>query len=190
MKTPTHCSENSHPPKYLKRTFTRQSKNSRFRWKKWLLPRLHLGDAGSGSVLPVGRFSRTIGLFFRCVAGNFLLLRVAFSWASFIKVHAFFGLLLLNNFSVIEYSFSRFYWSSENCFDLKQCDAIFLVRFCSLDVRTNITSLEITWSIVCDRMGNSVDHILTGQGGGLLWSHHTRGGSSQAISVIFGSQVS
>ena len=50
------------------------------------------------SVLPVGQFSRTIGLFFSLRCGKFLLLRVAFFWASFIKVHAFFGLFLLNIF--------------------------------------------------------------------------------------------
>ena len=126
-------------------------------------------------------FPAQLGCFFRCVAGNFLLLRIAVYWVSFIKVHGFLGLFLLNNFSIIEYSFCRFCWGSENCFDLKQCDAGFLVRFCSLDVRTNIPSLEITWSFVCDRIGNSVDRILTGQEGGLLWSHHTRGASSQEV---------
>jgi len=38
------------------------------------------------------RFSRTSGLFFYCAARNFLLMRLAFFWASFIKVHAVFGL--------------------------------------------------------------------------------------------------
>ena len=44
------------------------------------------------AVLPVGRFSHTIGLFFSLRCGIFLLLRVAFFWASFIKMHAFFEL--------------------------------------------------------------------------------------------------
>jgi len=37
--------------------------------------------------------------------------------------------------------------------------AVFLVRFCSLDVRSNRSSLKITWSYVCDRMVNSIDRI-------------------------------
>jgi len=41
-------------------------------------------------VLPVGRLSVTIGLFFSLRCGKFLLLRVAVFWASFIKVHALF----------------------------------------------------------------------------------------------------
>ena len=59
-------------------------------------------------MLPVGRFSRTIGLVFRCVAGNFLLLRVAFFWAVFAKY-----------FGTKKYNFCRFCCGSEICFDLK-----------------------------------------------------------------------
>ena len=134
------------------------------------------------AVLPVGRFSRTIGLFFfRWVAGNFLLLQVAVFVLVLSKFMRFYGLFLLNNCSIIEYSVCRFCWGSENCFDLKQSHAVFLDPFCSLDVRTNEPSVEITWSFLCDRMGNNVDRILTGRRGGLQWSHHTRGGSSQEV---------
>ena len=41
-------------------------------------------------VLPVGRFSRTLGLFFSLRCGMFLLLRVADFWASLIKMQASF----------------------------------------------------------------------------------------------------
>jgi len=51
------------------------------------------------AVLPVGRFSRTIGLLSRCVAGNSLLLRVAFFFGLVLsKFMRFFGLFLLNVF--------------------------------------------------------------------------------------------
>ena len=129
----------------------------------------------------LGGFPSQLGCFFRWVAGNILLLRVAVFLQVLSKFMRFFGLFLLNNFSITECSFCRFCWDSENCFDFKQCDAGFVVRLCSLAVRTIIPSLEITWSFVCDRMGDSVDRILTGQGGGLLWSHHTRVGSSQEV---------
>jgi len=62
------------------------------------------------AVLTVGRFSRTIGLYFHCVAGNFLLLRVAFFWDSFIKVHAVFGLFSRNIFlsrSIVFVNFAK-----------------------------------------------------------------------------------
>ena len=49
-------------------------------------------------MLAVGQFSRKIGLFFRCVAGNFLLLVVAFFGLVLSKFMRFFGLFLLNIF--------------------------------------------------------------------------------------------
>jgi len=134
------------------------------------------------AVLPVRRFSLKIGLFFSLCHGKFSTVAgCGFFGQVLSKFMRFFGLLLLNKFSIIEYSFCRFCWGSENCFDFKQCDAGFVVRFCSLDLRTIIPSREITWSFVCDLMGNSVVRILTGQGDGLLWSHHTRGRSSQEV---------
>ena len=55
---------------------------------------------------------------FSCVAGDFLLLLVAFFWASFIKAHAFFWAVFAKDFSFKDYSFCQFCWSSEVCFDL------------------------------------------------------------------------
>ena len=106
-------------------------------------------------------FPHNWAVFFGCVAVNFLLLRFAVFGLLLSKFVRFFGLFLLNNFSIKEYSFCQFCWGSEICFDLKQCFAGFLVRFCSLGVRTNISSLGKTWSFVwlCDRMGNSGDLI-------------------------------
>jgi len=43
------------------------------------------------AVLPVGRFSRTIGLFFSLRCEIFLLLRVAVFWASLTKCMRFLG---------------------------------------------------------------------------------------------------
>jgi len=104
------------------------------------------------AVLTVGRFSHTIGLFVYCVAGNFLLLRVALLWDSFIKVYAVFGLFWRNIFlskSIVFVNLAEVAW-----FVLTWSDVIaaFFVRFCSLDARSNRSSLEITWSRACDPM--------------------------------------
>jgi len=56
----------------------------------------------------LGGFPAQLGCFFRCVAGNFLLLRVAFFWASFIKVHAVLWVVFAKYFSIKEYVFVDF----------------------------------------------------------------------------------
>jgi len=45
-------------------------------------------------------FPAQLGCFFRCVGGNFLLLRVAVFWAGFIKVHAGFWAVFAKDFSI------------------------------------------------------------------------------------------
>jgi len=47
---------------------------------------------GVNQCCQLGGFPAQLGCFFRCVAGFFLLLRVAFFWASLIRMHAVFGL--------------------------------------------------------------------------------------------------
>jgi len=72
------------------------------------------------AVLPVGWFSRTIGLFLSLRCGIFLLLRFSFFGASLIKTHAVFGLSLqkiflsksivfVNSAQVVRFVFT---WSS------------------------------------------------------------------------------
>jgi len=46
----------------------------------------------------LGGFPAQLGCFFRCVAGFYFLLGVAFFWASLIKLHAVFGLFFRKNF--------------------------------------------------------------------------------------------
>ena len=61
------------------------------------------------AVLPVRRFSLKIGLFFSLCHGKFSTVAgCGFFGQVLSKFMRFFGLLLLNKFSIIEYSFCRF----------------------------------------------------------------------------------
>jgi len=59
------------------------------------------------SVLPVGRFSRTVGLFFSLRCGKFFAVAGCVFWASFIKVHVVFWAVFEKNFSIKKYSFCQ-----------------------------------------------------------------------------------
>ena len=65
------------------------------------------------SVASWAGFPHNWAVFFRCVAGLFVLLRVALFWASFIKMHAVFWAVVSKDFPIKEYSFCQFCCVSE-----------------------------------------------------------------------------
>jgi len=113
-------------------------------WQRWDDRSVSVSDSSCDilhyicrAVLPDGQFSRTIGLFFSLHCGKFFAVAgCGFIWTSFIKVHAVFWTVFAKDFlskSIVFVDFAevvRFVLTWSNVI------AVFLVRFCSLDVRS------------------------------------------------------